>query len=172
MENDVYKDVKRLMKPLKFIDTNHLEGEITDEEFVKKALNKVKRRDRLAKKEGYDWSRYGNDGFVVSYKRRYIYKGLRFYLMVLRYFVVERDDFGQVKGLADRTGHLNRIGKHATIDRYGTTEEVLEIVESLKNSTEKILYLDSLHGFQEDWNLYEQIEWILGEVVSQIKTIS
>lgn len=168
-------ELVKLMKGLEFVDDNNLLGEISNEEFKKKALEIVTHRDEKAKAQGHDWHWYGSDGFIATYEKKYSYKGLKFSLFVLRYFHVKRDDLGEVEKVLckELDGHgCNELGKHATIEYEPKDETIIKIAEGLKPQFySEFLWLDSLHANMEKWTLRQQIEWILGEVVWQLKTI-
>lgn len=135
-----------------WLNENSIEGEMSDDDFIKRVQELMTKRVETEEKEGRPGD-YGNDGMVPIYGEKGSHAGVRYKLIALRYFAVERLPDGQFR-IRERPG-MNNIGKYVIVERRG-----IAISDGLKDLLDlsEFLWHDSLHSGMEDWTLQRQWE--------------
>ena len=134
-----------------WLDDNTIEGEMSQEEFLKKVNETMTARAEKETKEGHPGN-YGNDGLITIYEEEQSHAGINYWQRVLRYFAVTRLPGGIFEF---RQHGMNKIGKHVVVEHKGA-HPPYELKDLLGLS--EFLYHDSLHSGQEDWTLRQQWE--------------
>lgn len=124
---------------MKFIDENHIEGEMSDKEFDRKVDEEAKTRD---------FAKYGQDGHFQVFEEAFNYKGLKYFIRVNRYYTIRDRDY---KG-------MNKIGKWAVLEYDKGDKRTMIVVDAIKPYSSEFLWADTLHAGQEDWPLERQVE--------------
>jgi len=130
---------------MKFIDENHIEGEMSDVDFQKKIDEEAERRKAQMK-------RYGRDGSFRVYEELFYYKGVPYYIRINRYY--------QIGVPLAKIDGMNKISKWAVLE---SPEELRELADFIENNESvlglyKWMYRDTLHVGQENWTLKIQVE--------------
>lgn len=134
-----------------WLNENTIQGEMSDEDFLRKVNEQMNARVEKELKEGR-LGDYGNDGLINVYEERCSHNGIYYWLRVPRYFAVAR----LPDGIFELRDHgMNKIGKHVVVEHDGASP-TYELKEMLGLS--EFLYHDSLHSGQEDWTLRQQWE--------------
>jgi len=138
---------------MKWIDDNHMKGEMSDEEFQKKVDEEARTRDM---------SRYGRDGSFVIYEERFKHLGVGFTIRINRYFQIGVP-INQVQG-------MNDIAKWACLEYPKAT---VKLVDAIKGTDEysEFLYKDTCHSHQKSWTLKRQVEDLVVEAFRDIESI-
>lgn len=136
----------------KWLDDNTIEGELSNEEFIKQVMEQMTARVEKEEKE-INRGNYGNDGLITVYEEEKSHAGLHYKLKALRYFAVTRLPYGHFEL---RDARMNKLGKHVVVetDREGLSYEVLNLL-----NLGDFLWHDTLHADQEDWSLKKQWEY-------------
>jgi len=136
----------------KWLDNNHIVGEMTDEEFIAAVNQVMTARVEKERKEGRPGN-YGNDGYIRVYEETHKHNGITYELAVLRYFAVNRLPNGCFEL---RNNHKpNALGKHVVVEgKDGNQPLSYDLREFL--GLDEFLYHDTLHSGMEYWTLKEQ----------------
>lgn len=132
-----------------WINDNQIKGELSEEQFLHKVRDLMLCRIDKETKESKPGN-YGNDGIVEIYREEVVYKDIRFNIIVLRYFAVNREKNGSISLWQGKV--INKIGKHVVVEGFSKLSSTLENLLDLYD----FLWHDSLHSFMEDLTLKEQ----------------
>lgn len=135
-----------------WLDDNSIEGEMSQEEFIKTVMETMTARVEKETKEGYPGN-YGNDGLVVIYEETKQQNSITYKLKALRYFAIRRLPYEHFELQPERG--MNKIGKHIVVESDGV-EPSYDLKRLL--GLDEFLFHDSLHSGQEDWTLRQQWE--------------
>lgn len=128
---------------LKWIDDNHIEGEMSDEEFMRKVNEEAKTRDI---------QKCGRDGMFCVYQEQYKYKGVSYLIKILRYYQVNVP-LNEIRG-------MNSIGKWATLEYLPELKDLASFLGTVEELTGlyEFLWADTLHSGQENWTLKQMVK--------------
>lgn len=129
---------------MKFIDDNHIEEELSDDEFMEKV-------EEVA--IGRDMEMYGRDGIMEVYRETQKYRNIPYDISICRYYQIGVD-IDNIKG-------MNDIGKWACLEYPKEAENLVSIVTKLhhilagesfeyyNHNLYNFLFRDSLHSCQK-----------------------
>ncbi len=130
---------------MKFLDENHVEGEMSDIDFQKEI-------DKEAEKRKPDMHRYGRDGNVEVFCERRTYKNIPYLIKIIRYY--------QIGIPLDQISGMNKLGKWAVLEYPDELKDVANLLSSIESTTGlyEFLYADTLHAGQEHWTLKQMVD--------------
>lgn len=122
---------------------------MTEQEFAE-ALEERK-KEQLPQRE-----RYGMDGYISVGSVDVLYRGIPYYVAVLRYY-----------SLNDVDKWIREPKYHAVVEHPKINDRIMEIVKHFDGYTE-FLYHDTLHAGQEHYTLEQHIQTSQDEAESDI----
>jgi len=128
---------------MEWIDDNHVKGEMTDEDFARKVEKEAKIRDIR---------KHGRDGIFKVYEERYTYKGVPYFIKILRYYQLGVP-LNEIRG-------MNNLGKWAVLEHPSELKEFATFLSQIEQLTGlyEFLYADTLHSGQENWTLKQMVK--------------
>jgi hypothetical protein len=90
------------------------------------------------------------DGYVLAGEEMCMWKGVRYKLMLLRYFTFS-DGFKPL-------GSQRISDTHAVVEYPEDMEDLVRTIKSLDSWSSDFLYHDTLHSFNDDMSIQEQID--------------
>ena len=129
---------------VKFVDDNHVDGEMSDADFQLLINEESKRRDLKI---------YGRDGHHPVYREQFTYRGIPYLILIQRYYQIGVP-------LKDVRG-MNGLGKWALLEPTGVSSDIHKKLEEFDSSITGVydwLYRDTLHSGQENWSLRKMVD--------------
>ena len=128
---------------MKWLDTNHVDGEMSDEEIKTKIDKEAKTRDI---------QKYGRDGVFSVYEEKFTYKGISYLIKITRYYQIGVP-FSEIRG-------MNHLGKWAVLEYPNETKELAEFIHDNETwlGCYEWLYQDTLHSWNEKQTLLEMVD--------------
>lgn len=125
---------------MKFLDENHVEGEMSDVDFQKKIDEEAERR-----KGKMDY--YGRDGNIEVFCEQRTYRNIPYLIKIIRYYQIGVP-LNQIKG-------MNGLGKWAVLEHPEEMKEIAGLLSRIEQTTGlyEFLFADTLHSGQEQWSL-------------------
>lgn len=133
--------------------------EKSDEEFQKIVDEEAKTRDR---------TRYGRDGHHVSWEQIYEYRGVKYQIKLLRYYILDvpvKDTFRYMQ--TDYGNILSRHNRWFVLEHPSETNSFVD----LEYGNGEILYADTLHSWNEKQTLEEMFNEMLHRAKGDIDNI-
>ncbi len=136
-----------------WLDENTIEGEMSQEEFVKQVTKTMTTRVEQVRRGERRLDDYTNNGFIPVYSEHKVYNGVSYKLIVLRFFVVTGGPDGPFELKPEVA--MNKIGKHVIVEADARPSYGLRTFLSL----DEFLWFDTLRSGQEEWSLRQQWEY-------------
>jgi len=115
------------------------------EEEIREELSRIR-----AEREG-KWYKYGLDGFIVIWRKRYRYRGIPYDIAALKYF-----SFNEKDPLSAR---LNKIGIHLVLEYTEEWRDVHVLLDEW-NLHSEWLWDDTLWDKMSDWSIEEMESYL------------
>ena len=143
---------------MEFIGLNHIKGEMSDADFQKKIDEEAEKRKGQMKK-------YGRDGNVQVYEELFHYKGIPYWIRIVRYYQIGVP-LNQIKG-------MNWLSKWAVLEHPDELKPLAEFIDDTERVTGlyEWMYRDTLHCGQENWTLKQMVEQMHREAKQCIDAI-
>ena len=127
---------------MEWIDSNHVKGEMSDEDFLAKIQEEAKTRDVKL---------YGRDGSFVVYEERFVKHGIPYFIKINRYYQIDVP-LNKIQG-------MNKLGRWAVLEYTDETKPIHDLVSSLPYplGDSEWMWRDTLHYGQGDWTLKEMV---------------
>ena len=141
---------------MKWLDANHIDGEMSDEEFKSKIDVEMKTRDI---------EKYGRDGVFVIYEEKFSHNRIPYSIKILRYYQIGVP-LSEIRG-------MNHLGKWAVLEYPAEIKELAEFIhdnESLLSCYEW-LYQDTLHNWNDKQTLLEMVDAMHGAAKEDIEEL-
>jgi len=123
-----------------------------DEKEVRKILEHIRKQRNKVYEDGKSgWYKYGMDGLIEIWRKRYVYRGIPYEIACLKYFSFNQED--------PLESGMNRIGMHCVLEYTQEFKEVHDLLEE-RGVYDNWLWEDTLHAGQEDWSLEQMIDWL------------
>ena len=148
-------------------------NERSDEE-VQRLLEEIRRaRER-------NWFKYGKDGIIEVWRKRYRYRGIPYEIACMQYFSFNCDNPLEAK--------INGVNRYLVLEYTKEYQLLHDIADKFFDRLDW-LWDDCLHSFQQGWSLTRMEEWLheraksdidfakdnmlkwLNEVVSKVKNL-
>jgi hypothetical protein len=151
---------------IKWLDENHIDGEMGQAEFEAAVMRDMAERVKKETAEGKPRN-YGNDGITVVFRSDDEAYGIPYSLIVCRYWAVLRNPDGTFTLRPEDELKWNRINKHVCLESecrpsYGLRDFL---------GWDDLLWRDSNHLFQKDWNLQQQWDWCEQRAMEDINNL-
>ena len=114
---------------------------------------------KLLRKRRREWNPpESKDGFIETWRKKFVYKGISFELAILRYYTLNKGfmPLGEDK-LSDR---------HVVVERSKETEDLISALD--EDYIKEVLWYDTLHLWNEKQTLKEQLQEAYERAISDI----
>lgn len=102
-----------------------------------------------------DRDKYGNDGHMLAATGEFKYKGIKYTINVMRYYIL--NSHGRPTGFT--TMSRDRDSEYfANLEYPESTKDVVEVVKLIREYSSAFLYNDSLHSYCDNMTIAEQID--------------
>lgn len=111
-------------------------------------------RADLIKQESRDRNIWGNDGHIQAATGLFEYKGIKYEINVLRYYIL--NSHGRPTGFCPMGSRKSEY--FANLEYPEETKSIVEVVKLIREYSSSFLYNDSLHSYADYMDVDEQIE--------------
>ncbi len=128
---------------MKWLNTNQIEGEMSDSDFSKKIETEKKTRNIAV---------YGRDGHFVIFEKKFCHRGLSYFIRVNRYY--------QIGIPLKEISGMNKIGKWAILEYDKSIKDIADFISQHQDFFEyyEFLWVDTLHIHNENQTLKQMFE--------------
>jgi hypothetical protein len=114
-----------------------------------------------------DFTRYGCDGNILAATGIFEYKGMKYVVNVLRYYIIKQ---------YERKGYfipmsIRKSEYFANLEYPDDMKEIVLLVKSVKEYSDTFLYNDTLHSYADSWNIEMQVNKMHEEAKSDIDSL-
>lgn len=122
-----------------------------EELIFKKSKDDIEKEiEKIREKRERNWEKYGKDGFVEIWRKRYKYRGIEYEIACLKYFSFTKDN--------PLSAGLNKIGKHLVLENTNKEKDLVIFMRNVFNRN-NWLWDDTLHA-DMDWTEEHMEEWL------------
>ena len=108
----------------------------------------------LVKQESRDRDKWGNDGHIQAATGVFEYKGIKYEINVLRYYIL--NSHGRLTGFCPMGSRKSEY--FANLEYPDETKPIVEVVKLIREYSSSFLYNDSLHSYSDEMDVEQQIE--------------